>query len=122
MLKLVESYSNCIKLLNVLFLVIITTRTSKYESGILHSLGIINLDRNGFNIVADFKSQAQCHFTLNIIIQFWIPSHLNMLAIPGHIKNIPTMQFFTGISRNTQSNWYITLLTVCIWEFKNNAL
>ena len=78
MLKLVESYSNCIKLLNVLFLVIITTRTSKYESGILHSLGIINLDRNGFNIVADFKSQAITSFHTEYYYPILDSSHLNM--------------------------------------------
>ena len=27
-------------------------------------------------------------------------------ALIGHVKNIPTMQFFTGISRNTQSKSY----------------
>ena len=31
------------------------------------------------------------------------------------------MQFFTGISRNTQST-HMLLLTECIWEFQNNAL
>ena len=34
----------------------------------------------------------------------------------GHVTNIPTMQFFTGISRHTQSKsgW--------VWEFQNNTL
>ena len=29
----------------------------------------------------------------------------------GHVYDIPTMQFFTGISRNTQSNSYMSSLT-----------
>ena len=32
--------------------------------------------------------------------------------------NIPTMQFFTGISRNAHSK----SSTECVWEFGNNAL
>ena len=40
----------------------------------------------------------------------------------GHVNSIPTMQFFTGISRNTQSKSCIQSLTKCVWEFKNNAL
>ena len=35
------------------------------------------------------------------------------------------MQFFTGISRNTQLTayaCYMLSLTECIWEFQNNAL
>ena len=34
-----------------------------------------------------------------------------------HVNNIPTMQFFIGISKNTQSKSYL-----CGWEFQNNAL
>ena len=34
-------------------------------------------------------------------------------------NNIPTMQFFTGISRNTQSKSYMLSLTECVWEFQN---
>ena len=41
----------------------------------------------------------------------------------GHVNNIPTMQFFTGISRNTQSKSYMLPSTDnCVWEFRNNAL
>ena len=35
----------------------------------------------------------------------------------GHVRNIPTMQFFTGISRNTQSKSYMLSLTEGIWDF-----
>ena len=38
----------------------------------------------------------------------------------GHVNNIPTMQFFAGISRNTQS--YMLSLTECVWNFQNDAL
>ena len=47
---------------------------------------------------------------------------LKIMSI-GHVNKIPTMQFFTEISRNTQSKSYIRLsLTECVWEFRNNAL
>ena len=39
----------------------------------------------------------------------------------GHFDNIPTTQFFTGISRNTPSKSYMLSLTECVWDFKNNA-
>ena len=32
------------------------------------------------------------------------------------------MQLITGISRNTQSIYYMLSLTECVWEFRNNAL
>ena len=35
--------------------------------------------------------------------------------------NIPTMQFFTGISRNTQSKSSMLSLTECVWNFQNDA-
>ena len=40
----------------------------------------------------------------------------------GHVNNIPTMHFFTGISRNTQSKSYMLSLTECVWKFRNNEL
>ena len=40
----------------------------------------------------------------------------------GHVNNIPAMQFFTGISRNTQSKSDMLSFTECIWELINNAL
>ena len=54
-------------------------------------------------------------------------SHLTSVSIfciqkIGHSNNIPTMQFFTGISRNTQSKSYMLSLTECDWEFRDNAL
>ena len=38
----------------------------------------------------------------------------------GHVNNIPRMQFFIGISRNTQNQ--MLSLTDCVWNFQNNAL
>mgnify|MGYP001795320705 CR=1 FL=1 len=40
----------------------------------------------------------------------------------GHVNNIPTMHFFRGISRNTQSKLYMLSLTECVWDFQHNAL
>ena len=45
-----------------------------------------------------------------------------VLLATGHVNNIPTMQFFTGISRNTQSKTYMLSLTECVWDFQNIAL
>ena len=39
----------------------------------------------------------------------------------GDVNNIPTMQFFIGISRNTQPKSYMLSLTEGVWEFQNNA-
>ena len=38
------------------------------------------------------------------------------------VNNNPTVQLFTGISRNTQSKSYTLSLTECVWEFQKNAL
>ena len=40
----------------------------------------------------------------------------------SHSQQFPTMQIFTGISRNTQSKLYMLSLTECVWGFQNNAL
>ena len=44
------------------------------------------------------------------------------IHVIGHVHNIPTMQFSTGISRNTQSKTYMLSLTECVWDFRNDAL
>ena len=47
---------------------------------------------------------------------------VQVLRLPiGHVSNIPTMQFFTGISRNTQSKSSMLSVTECVWDFQNNA-
>ena len=50
------------------------------------------------------------------------PSHLAQTSLIGHVNIIPSMQFFTGVSRNTHSKSYTLSLTECVWEFQNNAL
>ena len=45
-----------------------------------------------------------------------------MMLLTGHVNNIPKMQFFSGISRNTQSKSYMLPLTECVWDFQNNEL
>ena len=40
----------------------------------------------------------------------------------GDFNNIPTMQFFTGISRITQSKSFMLSLTECVWDFQNDVL
>ena len=39
-----------------------------------------------------------------------------------HVNSIPTMQFVTGISGNTQSKSSMLSLTEYVWVFQNNAL
>ena len=39
-----------------------------------------------------------------------------------HVNKNPTVQFFTEISRNTQSKSFTLSLTECVWELRNNAL
>ena len=40
-------------------------------------------------------------------------------TIIWHVKNIPTMQYFTDSSRNAQSKSYMLSLPECVWEFLN---
>ena len=40
----------------------------------------------------------------------------------GYVDRIPTMQFFPGISSNTQSKSCMLSLAECVWEFLINAL
>ena len=49
-------------------------------------------------------------------------SVFELQIIIGHVNNISTMQFFTGISRNTQSKSYMLSLSECVWGFENDAL
>ena len=58
-------------------------------------------------------------YLFNILLIGW-----NSGIVPlGYVNEYPTMQFFTGISTNTQSTKiYILSLTECVWDFQNNAL
>ena len=40
----------------------------------------------------------------------------------GHVNDIPVMQVFTGVFRNTQSKSYTLSLTECVRKFRFNAL
>ena len=54
-----------------------------------------------------------------------ITLHIVFIFVPiitEHVNNIPTMQFFTVISRNNESKFYILSMTECVWELLNNAL
>mgnify|MGYP001801283614 CR=1 FL=1 len=51
-------------------------------------------------------------------IETYVESRIHAI---GHVKNVPTMQLFTGISRNTQSKSNMLSLSECVWEFRNNA-
>ena len=40
---------------------------------------------------------------------------LDLMGLIGHVNNIPKMQFFTGISGNTQSkSYYAVIDRVCL--------
>ena len=64
-------------------------------------------------------------WALRLLIGFAVwalkPEHNRSIR---HVNNIPTMQFFTGISRNNQIHIYDIIDWVypwCIWDFQNNA-
>ena len=40
----------------------------------------------------------------------------------GHVNNIPSMHFFTGISSNAPSKSHMLPLTECVWDFQTDAL
>ena len=40
----------------------------------------------------------------------------------GRVNNIPTRQFFTGVTRNTPSKSYMLSLAECVWDFQNSEL
>ena len=56
------------------------------------------------------------------ILPLYITGALGHKLIVGHVSNLPTMQFMTGIPRITQSNSYMLSLTECSMEFHNDVL
>ena len=72
------------------------------------------------------KASLSClqNFQTLLGCQLLLHCHPEMSGVPaiGHVNNIPTMQFLSGISRNTQSKSYMLSLTECVWNFQNNAL
>ena len=55
------------------------------------------------------------------IILYWSDQFL-LLVIIGHFNNIPTMQFFTGVYKNTWSKSYMLSWIDWVWDFQNNVL
>ena len=68
-----------------------------------------------------FKSgeETSC---LTVFSDIFEPNFNTASIIIGHVTNIATMQFFTRISRNTQSKFYMLSATECVWNLHNNAL
>ena len=48
-----------------------------------------------------------------VITEFFQKSYITLIR---HVNKIPTMQLFTGISKNTQSRNIMISLTVCVWD------
>ena len=77
--------------------------------------------KNGSRTVLVFIGICFCHHLPHHM--WYFPDFFIGLIWIGHVTNIPTMQFFTRISRNTQSKLkYMLSLTDCVWDFQNNAL
>ena len=70
------------------------------------------------------EHRSSMYFTLysSLVTRTFVKFTRQILQTIGHVNNIPTMQNFTGISRNTRSKSYVLSLTECVWEFQNNAL
>ena len=64
-----------------------------------------------------FKSYTMFHC---MTYEISVHAGIKLEAI-GHVNNIPTMQCFTEISRNTQSNCFMLSLTKWVSEFQHNA-
>ena len=69
-------------------------------------------------ITSNKPTPLACIFRLNSLVGRYTTS----IQITGYVNNIPTMQFFTGKSINTQSKSYRPSLSECVWEFRNTAL
>ena len=62
----------------------------------------VNLDRNSQKYSINYGASVTVHDIID-----WV-----VLKIQNqHVNKIPTMQFFTGFSRNTQSKSYMLSLT-----------
>ena len=64
------------------------------------------------------------NFQINLLSMMCSPSCPTKFVLDwiGDVKHIPTMRFFNGISRNTQSKSYILSLTEWVQAFQCNAL
>ena len=69
--------------------------------------------------ILDYKLRLWNHFGWSV----WFSEQRPQFdLIIGHVNSIPAIEFFSGISRNTQSKSYKLSLTECVWEFRNDAL
>ena len=81
-----------------------------------------------FQFTAGFIFEISCFEIHHLVLSAYITNNIYRLVhvfLDWSIQcvyNIPTMQFFTGISRNTRSKCHMLSLTECIRDFQNNAL
>ena len=79
-----------------------------------------------FGHVQKAKGQAHRYWGFNVYGQAYNLGLVHCIPytkfLIGHVNNIPTMQFFPGISRNSQSKSQMLSLTECVWDIQNNAL
>ena len=79
-----------------------------------------------FGHVQKAKGQAHRYWGFNVYGQAYNLGLVHCIPytkfLIGHVNNISTMQFFPGISRNSQSKSQMLSLTECVWDIQNNAL
>ena len=109
-------------------------KVSKYLL-LCHIIIIINNDKKRI-LNNDNKNWWWWHLNLSFGESYWLYQNENvrlkssciilcstsLANVLGHVNNIPAIQFFTVISRKTQSKLYILSFTECVWNFQNNAL
>ena len=69
---------------------------------------------------ADFRQILQFTCAMQSILYCYPTPSLIFLKNRAYCLHTPTMQYFTGISRNTQSKSYMLSLTECAWGDRNN--
>ena len=80
----------------------------------------LSQDRAAFNKVSWYDISSP-KLDWDGIYCHMIQGHIQLII--GHVNNIPTMQFPSGVSRrNTQSKSDMLSLTEYVWDFQNNAL
>ena len=76
----------------------------------------------GFASVLKIQVAARCPKSRYGACSIHVLVHGKYLCKIWRANNIPTMQFFTEISRSTQSNSYMLSLTECVWDIQKHAL
>ena len=90
-------------------------------SGSTNDTTLTDSNRKGYNgPTADSPSSVKKHKltkgNIGCIVVF------PCINIIGYVNENPTMQYFTGITGNTQSKSYMLSLIKCVWDFPDNAL